>query len=206
MVQTIEDPKVSYSTVDQKFKAIYGKSSHDLVQTMAFVDKHDQHHEQLDALLTADKALLHSVLKSVDRTGGYGVPRPMIVNANVGLAQAQVAVATPEYITAEAFLWGFHVEIPEAPLKTLMNASNIIKAISAVGTAGAGGVALIAGASTPPGVVIIAGIAAAFAVESVAINIADHGKGVYLSWTWFQVPLLASMAGAAAALPLPTAR
>jgi hypothetical protein len=205
MKQQTQDPKAAYSALDKKFSAIFGKTAHDYVQNMGFVDKHHvQHTQELDTLLTAQKSELQAILEGVERTGGFGVTRPMHVSPTPGVAQAQAAV--PEYITAEAFWWGFHVEIPEAPLKTLMTVGSVLKAIGGVGTAGTSGVMLIAGASTPPGVVIIAGIAAAFAVETAAINIADHGKGVYLSWTWLQVPMMATLVGAASALALPTAR
>ena len=113
--------------------------------------------------------------------------------------QSQAAAkASGSQISAEAFWWGFHIVIPEGPLKQMETASDISKVVS--GAIGVGfGVA-----GVPPVAVCIGIIVAVWGVESIAIKAADHGKGVYLSWLWPQVPL-AVVPPYIQSLPLPTA-
>ena len=107
------------------------------------------------------------------------------------------AAASDDKITAHAFWWGFHIRIPEKPLKDIETASDVAKAVTgAIGTGfGAAGV--------PPVAIMIGVIVAVWSVMGFVIKGIDQGKGIYLSWTWLQVP--AMLAAPAAAMPVPTA-
>lgn len=108
------------------------------------------------------------------------------------------ALTNSDKITAHAYWWGFHIAIPEGPLKKMETATDVGKVIT--GAVGVGfGIAGI-----PPVAVCIGILVAVWGVESIAIKAADHGKGVYLSWIWPQVPF-AVVPPYVQSLPLPTA-
>ncbi|MGH1433049.1 MAG: hypothetical protein ACRBG0_01170 [Lewinella sp.] len=89
-------------------------------------------------------------------------------------------------ISAKAYIWGFHIAIPEKPLQELLKATDITAAVIALGGAGfgAGGV--------PPIAAVAAVLAGIIGLERAVIQSIDGGKGVYLSWSWIQVPFMFS--------------
>lgn len=100
-------------------------------------------------------------------------------------------------ITAQTYFWGFHIVIPEAAWNELKKAKDVATSFTSLAGSGFG----VAGC---PGLSAIAFIMGGImTAESAVASAVDQGKGIYLSWTWFQVPLM--MANPLNALPLPTA-
>ncbi len=92
----------------------------------------------------------------------------------------------PNKISAKAYIWGFHIVIPEKPLQELYKAADITAALNALIGAGfgAGGV--------PPAAIVIGFLVGILEVEKAVIQAIDRGKGVYLSWSWLQVPAMST--------------
>lgn len=111
-----------------------------------------------------------------------------------GVAPAPAAAIT---VSTEAFWWGFHIVFPEPTLKLLLSGAGVTSTL-------AGAFAAVpAVAAVPPAAFLVVAAAAAFALEGIAIAAIDQGNGVYLSWSWVQVPMLVGCP--ALALPVPTA-
>ncbi len=106
------------------------------------------------------------------------------VEMAAGRQLAMASSRNPNKISAKAYIWGFHIAIPEKPLQELFKATDVTSAI--IGLAGAG-----FGAGGVPPIAIIAGfLTGILEVEKSVISAIDGGKGVYLSWSWLQVPFM----------------
>ncbi len=101
--------------------------------------------------------------------------KDLVAAAFPALAAPIAAAAAPtNRITVQAYWWGFHFVVPEP----------VMAQWTAGGTTLAGVVAAIAG-STGPAAPFVAAGAAYIAAEIGLMKAVDHGKGVYVSMSWF---------------------
>lgn len=177
-----------FAQLDKKFAHIQG------MDALKYAEEHGKRYQEYMKFLDAEKDSIRQLVESQAKLVA-AKPRPMVVPYAGAVANA--AVATPNAsITSEAFWWGFHVVIPEPCLNGIAGAKNVGDAIG--GFLGAG--ASLAG--VPPAAVLVLAIGAAYTLETALITAVDKGNGVYLSWSWVQVPALFLVP--AAALPVPT--
>lgn len=103
-------------------------------------------------------------------------------------------------IGAQSFWWGFHFWLNEPLLKKCYGGTDLLLALD-----GATGLAAAASVISAPVAPVAGALAVVLETGKAAVELADEGKGVYLSWTWPQLPaLLAPEIAGPAALPLPT--
>ena len=97
------------------------------------------------------------------------------------------------------FWWGFHVWFNEPLLRKIYDGVDATAAL-----AGLGGLTATATGIGIPVAICLGFLAAVLELLKSAMKLVDQGKGVYLSWTWLQVPFFL-LPPNPADLPLPTA-
>ena len=174
-----DESKVLLQSLEHKFSEVYGKFPNEYnIEQQNKLNK-------LNNLLVQEKSSIRNILESTS------------VEEDRKVSLLSAVAGNSDKITAHAYWWGFHVVIPEKALKDITTASDITKVVGGLIGVGFGALGI------PPVAVIVGAIVIAFGIEGIAIKAVDQGKGVYLSWTWLQIPALAL--GPEAALPLPTA-
>ncbi len=129
--------------------------------TLEALEKQFRENEEVQAQVAA------AVASAAKRSGVQSTP----VSAALGKKSKK------HVITAEALFWGYRFTVPESAMKDLNAAGSAVTAFMSLG----GTVIAASGGALAPAV----GIAAAYAgAEMALMNVADHGKGVYLSATW----------------------